>query len=389
MRILIIAGEASGDAYGAALARKLREIEQEIEPAVDLDLVGLGGAAMEKADVRLVCNTADKSSVGFTEALKNVGVMRRVLLRVTRTLEDERPDCIVLIDFPGFNMRVAEIARRMDIPVIYFFAPTAWAWGRGRARKVAETVTKVASVFPFEERFYSEAGADVVFVGHPLVDMVDRDLGRDRARSELGISQEHVFVGLLPGSRKQEINALLPVMVGAAARLAGEIKPSPSVFGLALAPTISRGEVDDLLSRIPDARGIPLKIFEGAAHKCMAAADALIVASGTATLEAAMFGTPMVIVYKMSASTWILGRFLVKIPYIGLPNILAGEEIVPELLQNEATVDRISAEVLKFLEEPAYREDTSKALLDVTNKLGSPGAIERTARLILDTARRA
>lgn len=376
-----MAGEASGDAYGAALARKLREIE----PALELDLAGLGGASMEKAGVRLLYNIADMSSVGFAEALKNVGIMRRVLLRVTNILDDERPNCIVLIDFPGFNMRVAEIASRMDIPVVYFFAPTAWAWGKGRAKKIAETVTKVASVFPFEEKVYKEAGADVVFVGHPLIDMVDRSLSRDQARSELGIPPEQAFVGLLPGSRKQEITALLPVMVGAAGRLAREVRSL--TFGLALAPTIPREEVEDLLGRIPGSRTVPLRILEGATYKCMAAADALIVASGTATLEAAMFGTPMVIVYKTSTSTWALGRLLVKIPHIGLPNILAGEEIVPELLQNEATVDRISTEVLKFLEEPGYREDTRKALLDVASKLGAPGAIERTARLILDTAR--
>ncbi|MGE5584680.1 MAG: lipid-A-disaccharide synthase [Bacillota bacterium] len=374
---MMVAGEASGDVYGARLAEKLRDLRP------DVDLFGLGGTLMQAAGVRLLFNPTGLSAVGLAEALRSASALRGVLAEARRALGSERPSCLVLIDFPEFNMRLAGAAARLGIKSVYLFAPTAWAWRRGRARRIARTVTKVASVFPLEAEVYREAGADVEFVGHPLLDLVDPAAAADRwaARAELGFEPGlETVVGLLPGSRAQEIRLLLPTMLDGAARIA---KARPGVgFALPLAETVPEDAVREAVA----ASGLPVRVVRGRAHRCMAAADALVVASGTATLEATIVGTPMVVVYRVSRSTWALGRLLVKIPYISWPNILAGRRVVPELLQDEARGETIAREVLRILDAPGYAARMAEDLARAREALGSPGALERAARLVLEVA---
>ncbi|MDI7248225.1 MAG: lipid-A-disaccharide synthase [Bacillota bacterium] len=383
---MMVAGEASGDVYGARLAEKLKDLRP------DVDLVGLGGTLMQAAGVRLLFNPTGLSAVGLAEALRSASALRGVFADTKHALSSERPSCLVFIDFPEFNTRLAGAAARLGLKSVYLFAPTAWAWRRGRARRIARTVTKVASVFPLEAQVYREAGASVEFVGHPLLDLVKPAAAADRlaARAELGRGPgfgsgpepdpEAVVVGLLPGSRAQEIRLLLPPMLEGAARIA-RAKPGTR-FMLPLAGTVPEGAVCEAVA----ASGLPVQIVQGQAHRCMAAADALVVASGTATLEATIVGTPMVVVYRVSRSTWALGRILVRIPYISWPNILAGRRVVPELLQDEARGETIAKEVLRILDAPGYATRMAEDLARAREALGSPGALERAARLVLEVA---
>ncbi len=378
--MMVVAGEASGDVYGARLAEKLKVLRP------DVDLFGLGGTLMQAAGVRLLFNPTGLSAVGLAEAVRSAAALRGVLAEARRALSSERPSCLVLIDFPEFNMRLAGAAARLGIKSVYLFVPTAWAWRRGRARRVARTVTKVASVFPLEAKVYREAGADVEFIGHPLLDLVSPAAAAERraARDELGfgpgLETVATVVGLLPGSRAQEIRLLLPPMLDGAARIA---KARPAVgFVLPLVETVPEDAVREAVA----ASGLPIRVVRGQAHRCMAAADALVVASGTATLEATIVGTPMVVVYRVSRSTAVLGRLLVKIPYISWPNILAGKRIVPELLQEEASGESIARETLRLLDDPARAGAMIEELARARAALGSPGALERAARLVIEVA---
>ncbi|NLG78533.1 MAG: lipid-A-disaccharide synthase [Firmicutes bacterium] len=378
MKVMMVAGEASGDVYGARLAEKLKVLRP------DVDLLGLGGTLMQAAGVRLLFNPTGLSAVGLAEAVRSAAALRGVLAGVKRALGSEKPSCLVLIDFPEFNMRLAGAAANLGIKSVYLFAPTAWAWRRGRARRVARTVTKVASVFSLEAEVYREAGADVEFIGHPLLDLVSPAAAADRraARAELGFGGPDLetVVGLLPGSRAQEIRLLLPPMLDGAARIA---KARPGVgFVLPLAETVPEDAVREPVA----ASGLQVRLVRGQAHRCMAAADALVVASGTATLEATIVGTPMVVVYRVSRSTWALGKLLVKIPYISWPNILAGKRIVPELLQDEASGEAIARETLRLLDDPACAGVMIEELARARAALGSPGALERAARLVIEVA---
>lgn len=372
---MMMAGEASGDVYGARLAEKLKLLRPDIE------LFGGGGSLMQAAGVRLLFNSTALSSVGFTEAARSVAVLRRLLAKAIDALGPEAPDCLVLIDFPEFNMRLADAAARRGLKSVYLFAPTAWAWRRGRARKVAKTVTKVASVFPLEAEVYREAGASVELVGHPLLDIVEpaRPGDREAARRQLGVGPGTV-VGLLPGSRGHEVRLILPPMLDAAVRIANA--RSGTEFVLPLAPTAPAEEVRARVA----ASGAGIRVVEGQAHLCMAASDALIVASGTATLEACVIGTPMVVVYKLAASTWALGKLLVKIPHISWPNILAGREIVRELIQGDASGARIASEVLRILDEPGVAARMVADLAEARAALGAAGALERAAELVVRVA---
>lgn len=375
MKVMIVAGEASGDIYGARLAEKVKLLRP------DAEIFGMGGMSMQAAGVRLLFNPTALSAVGLAEAVRNVAVLRRVLTRAIEALGSEAPDCLVLIDFPEFNMRLADAARRCGVKVVYLFPPTAWAWRRGRAKKIARTVTKVASVFPLEAEVYREAGASVEFVGHPLLDLVEpaRPGDREAAREDLGLESAKV-VGILPGSRSQEIRLLLPPLLDAAARIA---RAKPEVgFVMPLAHTVSGEHVR---ARV-EASGVSVRVVPGQAHRCMAASDALMVVSGTATLEAAIIGTPMVVVYRISSSTWALGKLLVTIPYISWPNILSGKKIVPELLQGEASGPRIASEILRILDDPELANRMAADLAETRAKLGSAGALDRTARLVTEVA---
>jgi len=377
LKIMISAGEASGDIYGAYLAEKLIQLNPGVR------LLGVGGPKMKEKGVEILEDPTALSAVGFTEVLTNLSKHRGIFARTARMLGEIPPDCLVLIDFPEFNMRLARRAAKKGIPGVYLFPPTAWAWRRGRAKTLANLGVTIASVFPLEAETYRQAGADVRFVGHPLLDLVGpaRHEEKKSAREDLGLDSQEV-IGILPGSRDQEIKQLLPVMLEAAS-LIRQVRPGVELL-LPLSHTVS----GDVVREYVGESDLPVRIVSDAAHLCMAASDVLIVASGTATMEAAIVGTPMVVIYKTSTPTYFLARLLVDIPFISWPNILMGKRIVPELLQDEAEPEGIAGLVLMMLENPSLSSEIRKNLAEARSKLGSPGALTRTARLILEVARR-
>lgn len=374
LHVMISAGETSGDLHGAYLARALRELVPEVR------LSGMGGVQMRQAGVELLFDPTSLSTVGFWEALSSYKALKSALALMQRALAQDRPDVLVVIDFPGFHLRLAEAAKKIGIPVVYYFSPSAWAWGRGRALQVARSAALVAAVFPFEAEVYRQAGAEVTFIGHPLLDVVRVEKGREELRRELAGELSPV-VGLLPGSRRQEIELLLPPLLGAAQRIRQRY-PS-TAFLLPLASSITPEQVEPYLRR----SDLSVRVVQGRTYEVMAACDVILVASGTATLEATCLKTPMVVIYRLSWPTYLLARLLVRVPYIALPNIIAGWRVVPELIQRQATPDRIAAEALALLDSPPLREEMRERLQRVVELLGQPGAVRRAAKLVVAVAR--
>lgn len=370
---MLLAGEASGDLHAAALARELKARRPEVE------LSGIGGERMAAAGVSLLFDPTKASVIGFGEALRRLPRFKRWQNEVKAYLRRVRPDALVLVDFGGFNVGVAEYAHRIGVPAVYYIPPAAWAWGRGRARRLAKACTRIACVLPMEVEVYGQAGAEVRFVGHPLLDEVHPRGDREGVRASLGVVPGELLVGLLPGSRRQEIESLLPDML-AAARLLEQRRPGLK-WALGLAPTVNRARLEALVA----AAGLPVRLVPGA-HAVMEAADVLMVASGTATLEAALFGTPMVMVYRVSPLTYALARWLVKVRHYALPNLVAGEEIIPELVQEELTPERLAGAVEWFLADPAGRARVSERLRAAVARLGEPGGAGRAAKIILEVA---
>lgn len=373
-RIMIVAGEASGDLHGAALARHLGRLA----PAVSLS--GMGGSRMAAAGVGLLADVSRLAVVGAGEALGRLPGLYRAFRALRRRLREHPPRAVVLIDFPEFNLRLARAAQRLGIPIVYFIPPQVWAWRPRRARLIARLTTRVLVVFPFEVPLYESVGARVEFVGHPLLDGLESAPSRWEAREGLGVGGDARLVGLLPGSRKDEVERLLPEMAGAAGRIA-EARPGAQ-FVLALAPTVDRALVDALLAAAP----VKISVVADGAHQVMAASDLLLVASGTATLEAALIGTPMVVCYRVSRLSEVMGRLLIRIPWISLVNIVAERAVVPELLQEDAGAQRLAAEALRLLASAPERQAQRAAFAEIRGKLGTAGVGERAARSVLEVA---
>lgn len=371
--LMVVAGEASGDLHGATLARALARL------APTATLIGMGGDRMGNAGVRLLQGIEEASVVGISEVARRLPALLRALRRLGRYLARSRPNGLVLIDFPDFNLRLARKASTLGIPVIYFIAPQVWAWRRGRLRTIARHVSRVLAVFPFEVGFYQEAGVPVEFIGHPLLDVLPT-LARAEARQGYAGDQE-TLIGLLPGSRHEEIQRHLPVMLEAAAMI--HARRPGTRFILALAPTIPIQVVAPWLRR----SRVRVRVVAGETYRVMAGADLLLAASGTATLEAAWFGTPMVVLYRVSRLSYVIGRLVVRgVTHISLPNIIAGRGVVPELIQHAATPAALAREGLVLLEDPAARAAQLGGLQEVRARLGQPGAAERAARIILREA---
>lgn len=372
---MLSAGEASGDLHGATMCRALRALDPSLR------LIGMGGPRMAAAGVEILVDPTAHAAMGTSEAISRVPGLYRAYRLLVRRLREARPMAMVLIDFPEFNLRLAKQARRAGIPVVYFIPPQIWAWRRGRIRQMARRVTRVLAAFPFEKSLYEEAGVSVEFVGHPLLDEVPSDLDRAKARERLGVGERQTLVGLLPGSRRQEVDRLLPPMLDAAARLSRS--DGRRCFVLGLAASVDRGPVTIHLRRASEAGGPAVEVVDGLTHEVMAASDALLIASGTATLEAALLGTPMVVCYRVSRLSEVVVRLLNRSPWISLPNIVAERGAVPEILQDKVTGARLASEAERLLVDSVAATAQRAAFKEVRSRLGQPGVGARAARAVL------
>jgi lipid-A-disaccharide synthase len=332
---------------------------------------------MERRKVKILFSSTELAVVGATEVLEKMGHIWRAWKRMKRFIRDSRPQLAVLIDYPGFNLRLAKVLKDNAVPVLYYVSPQVWAWRSGRIKKIAQRVAKMAVILPFEAPLYEQAGVDVEFVGHPLLDILDQGLTRDRARRRLGIAADALFIGLLPGSREREVKSLLPPLVGAAEILAADFPRAR--FMIPLAAAIDK----EIVQGYSAQSRLPIEIVEGKTFEVMKAADLLLIASGTATLEGAIAGTPMVIIYRLSLLSYLIGRMLIKVKCIGLANIVVGRRVVPELIQGEVTPQRIALEAKKILQDQARRKEIKDEFLLITDKLGGKGASHRVARIAL------
>jgi lipid-A-disaccharide synthase len=371
--IVIVAGELSGDLHGAALASALHA------QAPGSRLIGMGGPAMAAAGVECVADVTGAAPVGIVEAVGHLAVLRRAFRRLRGVIAwPARPRAVVLIDFPEFNLRLARIARRAGVPVIYFIPPQIWAWRPGRVRTIRRLVALVLTVLPFERALYQRAGVPVEFVGHPLRDRLVEAPSRATARHALGLGASDDVIGLLPGSRSAEIGAVLTVMRDAAA-LIGRAR-SRTRFVLALAPSIDERQVR---SRLGEA---PIQIVAGQTYAVMRAADLLLVTSGTATLEAALLGTPMVVCYRLAVLSELIARALLRVPWMSLPNLIAGRAVVPELYRRATTPEGLAQAALRLLADRDALAAQRAAFSELADQLGTGGVAARAAALVLATA---
>jgi lipid-A-disaccharide synthase len=360
--LLIVAGEASGDLHGARLIAELTRLLPGVEP------FGLGGDQMRAAGLDPVAHSAEISVVGITEVLKILPRAREIFAALLAEVDRRRPQAAVLIDFPDFNLRLARALKARGVRVLYYISPQVWAWRRGRVKAIARDVERMLVLFPFELGFYREAGVGAVHVGHPLVDEVpslpqvwDRQPGPPYT------------VSLLPGSRRSEIAALLPTLLEAARRLAGQV---PVHLQLIQAPTIAREALDGEVAR----SGLPVRIVAAERFRAIADSHLALCASGTATLEVGLLGTPMIVVYRLAFWTWLLARALVRLPDVALVNLVLGRRVVPELIQKEASPGRIAEEAARLLADPAAIAGMRRGLAEVRGRLGEGGASGRAAR---------
>ena len=374
MRILIVTGEASGDLHGAHLAKAIMALDSTTE------LVGIGGPSMRAAGVNLVPGVPQLDVMGLI-GLSAVRAMLQRVRAIRRVLKAEAWDLVVLIDNPGLNFHFARVAKAAGRRVLYYIAPQLWAWRPGRMKWIQRRVDHVVVILPFEPELYHRAGVRCTFVGHPLLDMVAAHYDRAKLRREFGLSESARVVGLLPGSRVSEVEMLLPVLLKTAARLV--LAEPGTQFILAQASSIDDNLIQTLLRDSP----VPVRVVHDRASEVMALSDVLLIASGTATLQAAVVGTPMVLLYKTSPLTYRLARWLITVKWIGLVNLVGGRLIVPELVQEEATDERLCREVLHLLRNPSAYNEMKEGLRQVRQLLGEPGASSRAAQVVLSECR--
>jgi lipid-A-disaccharide synthase len=366
-KLLLVAGEASGDLHGAGLVTALRRADPSI------DVWGVGGDRLRQAGMHILVDTAAVATMGFVETFGTLGRLLSTYRQLTRFMLEERPALLVLIDYPEFNLLLAKRAKALGIPVFYYIGPQVWAWRRGRVRKIARRVDRLGVVFPFEPGLYNNGHELAQFVGHPLLDLVHATRSREETLVRHGLDPARRVLALLPGSRKKEVRLLLPPAVAAAQRLERDgWQPV-----IALAHTLTRADLAAALG----GNAPPVSVIEDDTYNVVHAADAALVASGTATLETALLGTPMVIMYRVSPVTFAVARLLVRVEHIGMPNIILERRVFPELLQGDVTCDKLVAAVKDIA---ARREDLTAALATLRGKLGEPGAAERAALMALE-----
>jgi lipid-A-disaccharide synthase len=365
-RLLLVAGEASGDLHGARLLAELRRL------VPGLEAFGLGGDELRAAGLETLADSAEVAVVGLVEALRVLPRARRIFAELLDAVERRRPAAAVLVDFAEFNLRLARALKERGVPVVYYISPQVWAWRRGRVRTIARCVDRMLTLFPFEVDFYRSHGAAATWVGHPLVDEVPA-LPHVWQRGDPRERGEPFRIALLPGSRRSEIEALLAVMLAAAARLAAEL---PVAVRLIQAPGIPA----DLLAGAIAQAGLPVTVADRDRFAVLADSHLALCASGTATLEVGLLGTPMLVLYRLAGWTYLLALLMVKLPHVSLVNLVLGRAAVPELLQGAATPERVAREGRDLLTDPARVAATRAALAGLRERLGEGGASARAAR---------
>jgi lipid-A-disaccharide synthase len=366
LEILISAGEASGDMYAARLSKALRE-------RAEAHLFGMGGPKMREAGVELVADASDIAVVGITEVLRKLPAVWRAWRRLEREASRRKPALAITVDSPGFNFGLARRLKKQGIRIVYFISPQIWAWRPRRMRWIQRRFERVLVIFPFEEEIYRKAGVKVDFVGHPLVDSVRSQMTRDEFASRFGLNAARKIVAVLPGSRSSEVERNMPVIAEACDRL----RDSGAQFVLAAGPGLKEETFQKHVRNKAH-----WTIVEGATYDVLAAADCAIVSSGTATVEAALLGTPMVVVYRVSPVTAMIARRLVNTRLFGMVNLISGSQVVPELIQEKFTSEALEQELRTLLDSPEARNRQKEALAAVRAKLGHGGSIERAAEII-------
>ncbi len=372
LRLLVSAGEASGEMYGAQLIHAFKRRLPNIE------VFGVGGERMQAAGCELVVNARDTSVVGISEIVAHLPRIYLRFRKLLRAVDARQPDAAIVIDSPAFNFRVARQLHRRGVPVFYYVGPQLWAWRPGRIKRVRNYIRKMLVIFPFEEHWYRERGVDAEYVGHPLADVLPRPVARGQYAADNGLDPKKDWIALLPGSRRQEFSLILPEILRAA-----ELLGSRFELLLPLASTLDRGWAKALVRQQSARVRLVANSMEALAH-----ARAAVVASGTATVEAAMMDTPFVMVYRVSPLTWWLGRRLVKVPHLAMVNLIAGAEIVPELVQSDFTAENVATRLKEIIAEGPAREKTLAGLAAVRGQLKpaagvSTSAAERAADAIL------
>ncbi len=368
-RILLVAGEASADLHGAHVVQELKHIDPSIH------VYGIGGEELLKAGMKILFDARDLSVVGIVEVVSRLPQIAKAFRTLKRQLETAPPDLMILIDYPDFNLRIAAVAKKQRVPVLYYISPQIWAWRQKRAKKIARLVNILAVVFPFEVSLYETEGLPVQFVGHPLLDRELPSADSTEALQLFGMKPEWPIIGLLPGSRKAEIARLLPVLLDTAHYLRKEFPAAQ--FIIPVAPGTSGQEIQAWATQ----KNVPVIIVENQLHQALQVCNLVLVASGTATLETALMKKPMIIIYKVSWLTYLIGRMMIRVPCIGLANIVAGKPVVPELIQRQANPEQIFREAVSLLNDKRRMADMERELGYVRERLGTPGAAKRVADL--------
>lgn len=366
VKFFVITGEASGDLHASFLIKEIKKRLPESR------FFGIGGKKMEDEGVKLFFHIEKISVVGFWEAFMKVGNIRKILRSIVEKMRNMKPDALILVDFPGFNLRLAPFAKNLGIKVIYYITPQVWAWGGWRLRSMYKNIDLALVIFPFEERIFSSYGIKTSFVGHPILDEMSLKKSKELFCKEHALSPEKPIIALLPGSREGEIKRILPIML----LISKEIKKRRSDVQFIL-PTIS----EVMEGFLPDKRDI--RIIYDETSDGIHVADTALAASGTVTLETAFLGTPSVIIYKISILTYLIIKWLIKLPYIGLVNIVRGKKIIPEYIQFSIRINQISDEILRMLEDTRYVATIKEELKEVKKILGKKGASKNAAEIIV------
>ncbi|NCB46275.1 lipid-A-disaccharide synthase [bacterium] len=368
-KIFFLAGEQSGDLHGALVIKQLKRIFPEVAVS------GVGGSMMKEAGMECIYSCDDLAVIGFVEVFKNIRRLMRIEKGIAEWLKKERPEMVVLIDYPGFNKRIAKIAKKLGIHVLYYICPQVWAWHSSRVKEYTEIISESIVVFPFEVDIWRKAGGKVNYFGHPLIGVAKPEKTKSEFLSGLEITKTPV-ISLMPGSRKQEIGYILPELLKTAKLILNEF--ADAQFILPLASAID----DSLINAYLIDSSLPIKVVRGQTYDAVAASDLCIVASGTATLETAIIGTPMIVVYRVNWLTSFLSRYLIEAEHIGLPNVIAGKRIIPEFIRDKFEAQLIAKEAVDILKDKNRQKSMHESLNAVREKLGNPGAGERVAQYI-------